>query len=898
MNSIKTADPGLEKIHALISRAARLSDVERDVLLSQEFATDASLREEVYEQLSAIYRIPTNQNIDADQTFIEDDQDASDLLGKILGDYRLQSVIGSGGTGTVYLGERADESYSSQVAVKVLTNAPLSHEARQRFVSERQILANLNHPYIARLLDGGETRTRESFFVMEYVNGQPIDRYCDQRQLTINQRLQLFVKVCEAVQYAHRNLIIHRDLKPGNILISNEGTPKLLDFGIAKLLKRDPSTPANDAAPNTRIMNRMLTPEYASPEQIRGQSVTTASDVYSLGVILYELLTGVRPYEVNAMTQLDLEHSICVVDPISPSDIVEKTKDASITSAASRKTTAIKLPTLLRGDLDAIVMKALRKEPEHRYSSVGQLMEDIQRHLNREPVFARQGNWVYYTGRFMRRYALAVTMSSLALTALVGFAIVMSVQTKRIAEQRDKAAQEKERAENVSNFLQGIFTDSDPFSRSNKQVTAKDLLDRTAERVSNDSTQLPEVRARLLAAIGKSYRHQGDVEAAIKYLESAVTLYREMKQQDTLRFASTLTDLGAAYVTSAEIEKANQNLIEARILLENSHDNHTAEYLQVLANSGSLFVRQSKLIEAKNFLEQALVLSRTLYGSHHQETADILTQLSEVFAWQADYPAAERYAREAVEILHTTLPARHPDRVNADLSLGDTLLRLGKFSEAELIVKTVLNDQVALFGEKSLRLTPTYDTLSKIQLALKEWDAAEASARKCLAIAVFRFGPGSFDTGIQHSVLAAVLLKRHRFNEAEKESSTSLKILRFTATADHQYLASAEYLLGASLVGEHKAKEAEPMLRENMARWARAEAPAWRAARTESVLGNALVQLHKPIEAAIALKHSYEVLSAKDSGSDADTVAVAKKRLDEFNRCVAEHRENHCKLSE
>lgn len=898
MNSIYTIDPGLDKIHALISRASRLNDIERDALLRQEFLADTELREEIYTQLSAIFRTQS-PIIDAmDDTSIDNDQDARvELLGKILGDYQLTSVIGSGGTGTVYLGERADEAYSSQVAVKVLTNTSLSREARQRFVAERQILANLNHPYVARLIDGGETRTKESFLVMEYVNGQPIDRYCDRQQLTINQRLQLFIKVCEAVQFAHRNLIIHRDLKPGNILVTDDGTPKLLDFGIAKLLKRSDTELANDANPNTRIVNRMLTPEYASPEQIRGQQVTTASDVYSLGVILYELLTGVRPYEVNAMTQLDLERSICLVDPVSPSEIVEKNKDSS-SNATSRRTTAAKLTTLLQGDLDAIVMKALRKEPEHRYNSVEQLIDDIRRHLNQEPVLARQGNWAYYSGRFMRRYALAVTMSSFALIALVSFAIVMSVQTKRITEQRDRATQESARAESVSNFLQEIFSSADPYLMADKQVTAKELLDHAAQRINTDLSQQPEVRARLLETIGKSYGNQDQWERSALYLEEASRLYGQSSPLNPVRMASVLDYLARAYFGTSAFEKAESSLIQARYLLESAHLELSPEYIQVLSDSGSLEQRLSHLELAQRYFEKGLALSRKFYGNHHAETAGMLMESGQVMTWESKYPEAEKLLRESVTIYSSALPEKHPDRVTAELSLADVLMMQSELNEALALTVRGLAKQVTVYGKDSPRLINTYDSLSKIQIGLKQWHEAEKSALIELSIAEKNFGGENFRTGVTHNAVANALLKRSKFLESEREARTSLRILRSTASPNHQYVASGEYLLGASLVGQHKAKEAAPLLRENMARWIRAEAPAWRAARTESVLGNALVQLHKPKEAAIALKHSYEVLSAKDSGADADTIAIAKKRLDEFNLCAAKHRENYCQLSE
>ena len=338
-------------------------------------------------------------------------------------------MLGHGGTGTVYLGERADRQYSAQVAVKIVDNGTMQGELGLRFRAERQILASLNHANIARLLDAGETEEGNPYLVMEYVHGEPLDRYCDRQQLGVRERLQLFLDICSAVQYAHQNLVVHRDLKPANILVTAEGAPKLLDFGIAKLL--DVGGEAAAAMALTRMNDRLLTPEYASPEQILGRPVTTASDVYALGVVLYELLTGLRPYVVPASaSQLELERSICITDPLRPSAAVKRARESGplegqseiLAVAAARSLAPEKLQKRLTGDIDAIVMRALRKEPQHRYNSIEQLASDVRRYLTREPVQARQGNWLYYSQRFMRRHAFGVSAGAAFIIFIIAFA--------------------------------------------------------------------------------------------------------------------------------------------------------------------------------------------------------------------------------------------------------------------------------------------------------------------------------------------------------------------------------------------------------------------------------------------------------------------------------------------
>ncbi|MES1192383.1 MAG: serine/threonine-protein kinase [Steroidobacter sp.] len=932
MNTIHPPSPRWQLIQDLFTRASDLPPGERDIFLSAECGTDEVLRQEVNDLLmmdsppqtqSSHPSLPSPLTHAVNRAIEKTVRDRrGELLGSVVGAYRLTEILGHGGAGTVYLGERADRQYSARVAVKVVANGLFNEDVQRRFQSERQILANLNHPNISRLLDAGETRQGQPFLVMEYVHGEVIDKYCDNQKLGINQRLELFVKVCEAVQYAHRNLIVHRDLKPGNILVTPDGTPKLLDFGIAKLLDENAIAALRSGnSAYTRINDRVLTPEYASPEQILGQTVTTTSDVYTLGIVLYELMAGVRPYQVSTVSQLELERSICVIDPLKPSQMMArmsankplplvgalpKNDDQDVVKPAphanaiayARGLSEKRLQHRLTGDIDAIIMRALRKEPERRYSSVEQLIEDIQRYLNQEPVLARQGNWAYYSRRFVRRHALGVTMSSIALIALTGFAVVMSIQAKRIAEQRDRATQENAIAESVSNFMQEVFTASDPYQSLDKQVTAKELLDKAAERISGDLSQQPEVRARLLEAIGIAYGNQGQLDYAIKYLSDALTLQRTLEPQNKNRLALILDRLGHAYFEKDNFNDALNALSESRKILENNNQVKSSEYLQVLTDSGLLEHRLSHLDKAKYYYETGLNLSKNLYGNYHPETASLLMQLAEVATWQSKYDDAERLSREAVNIYHSTLPEKHPDRIAADISLGQLLYRKGQIEQASSLIRNGLLAQKSVFGKDSLRLLNTYDILYQIQMHQLKWDESESSVRTELAIAEKNLGKTSFDTGVTHSSVADVLLRRGNFVAAEKEARESLKILRATTSPDHQYVASAEYLLASALVGEHKANEAEPMLRENMARWNHAQAPAWRAARSESLLGAALIQLHKGKEAGVALNHAYEVLSAKDSGADADVIATAKKRVEEYQRCVAGHHENNCQLSE
>ncbi|MGE0189488.1 MAG: protein kinase [Steroidobacteraceae bacterium] len=901
---MKAVNPRWARIQELFNQAADMTLAARSDFLDVECKGDAALRKELNELLAADAGPPSDIQSGIKASLLTQSVSHAisrtthdrrhELVGTVIGAYRLTSVLGHGGAGTVYLGERADRRYSAQVAIKVVENSLIHDEVIKRFAAERQILASLNHPNIARLLDAGEARTGQPYLVMEYVHGETIDRYCDTQRLNLKQRLALFVKVCAAVQYAHQNLIVHRDLKPGNILVTPDGTPKLLDFGIAKLM--DVSAKAAAAVAEqavTRINDRVLTPEYASPEQILGQNVTTASDVYALGIVLYELLTNVRPYKVHALSQLELERVICVVDAPRPSQMVGQLLEQSRspqtetappdiqTIARARNSNPKRLRQALLGDLDAIVLRALRKEPGHRYGSVEQFVDDIERHLQQQPVEARQGNWLYYSKRFVRRHVIGVLSSTAAIVSLIGFAFFVSIQNKVISEQRDLATQQTARAESVSNFMLEVFDTSDPFTSQGKEVTAKQLLDKAGERISNDEDlrQQPEVKARLLEAIGRAYQRQNHPELAIKALEDSLQIQRKLPDKSRGTLPRTLDYLGFALRESGKYTEAEMALYEARNLLEADKKTNTPSYIQILADIGSLEIYRSEPAKAQKSIDAALILARQIYGNNHPENVPLLITRAQSLLWQNNLGAAVTAAREAVVIAHATLPQTHPDRAIADTILGDLLFRQGKFDEAAILVNQALATQKVLYGENNLTLGGTLDSLSLIQYAQGKLDEAEQSSRNALRITANGLGSDNIGTVYYYSALADLLIKRQKYTEAEHLARTAITILKSTNSTDHQYMASAEYLLATVLVATNRSQQAEPLLRENIERWQQNKAPVWRIARSENLLGAALLQLQKPKEGRTLLQSSYQTLQAKDSGASAEIIADAKARL-------------------
>ena len=418
----------LSRIREIYERALLLNDSAREEMLERDCRGEAGIREEVERLLQARQRIPDwlNRPALAASPFAA----VPKMEGRHVGGYTLVHEIGRGGMGCVYLAERSDGAFRKQVAIKLVLPSPHTATVIARFQQERQILASLDHPNIARLLDGGVTEEGWPYFVMEFVDGEPIHRWCDKRKLNISQRIELFRGVIAAVQYAHRRLVVHRDLKPGNIYVANDGTVKLLDFGIAKVL----SAPELGRAPETVTLASMMTPEYASPEQVNGTAITTLSDVYSLGVILYELLTGHRPYRMLSAAMHEMARVIAEVEPARPSQVVDTTEPPSVTPdsvSAVREGDPGRLRKRLAGDLDSILLMSLQKEPGRRYNSVEALAGDLERHLGHVPVAAREPTGWYRLMRFCRRNAGGVAAGLLVTISLLAGVVAVFWQTRR-----------------------------------------------------------------------------------------------------------------------------------------------------------------------------------------------------------------------------------------------------------------------------------------------------------------------------------------------------------------------------------------------------------------------------------------------------------------------------------
>ncbi len=872
-----------DEVNALFERATSLPPEERHAFIDKETSNNPALRGELLSLLAFDVQqtvSPLSRAVGSALVNVISDQRRM-LLGRVIGNYKLVSILGEGGTGTVYLGERADNQYSARVAVKIVDHTAIQGNLGERFRAERQILANLNHPNIARLLDAGETEDGQPYLIMECIEGEPVDEYCDRHSLDLRQRLELFSDICSAVQYAHQNLIVHRDIKPANILVTESGVPKLLDFGIAKLLDTGSSNPKPDM---TRMNDRLLTPEYASPEQILGSAITTASDVYSLGVVLYQLLCGLRPYKVPASaSQLEMERSICISDPERPSSAVRRTPESPHfpreAIAFARASSPERLARSLTGDLDAIVLRALRKEPQHRYTSIEQFTADIRRHLAHEPVQARQGTWIYYGQRFAKRHTAGVIAGAGFLVFLVGVAIVMSIQRQQIAHALERATQQGQRAETVSKFMMNVFSAADPFVNIGKEPTAKSLLEQAARRIQTDLGQQPAVRARLLEAIGGSYRRMGQPARAIPYLQESVDIQRTLAVGSE-RLASALTELAIAQRETARYQESDATFAEALHAMREAEGTKSEAHAQVLVDLGRLELYRSHNDEAAKYLKTALQTMRELKGENDPEVGAILAELAHVLVWSNELEQAEQTARAAVQI-YALVPETHPDRIMADSRLAQILLYRNRHAEAAPIFERVLAAQRSVYGSSTGAVADTLGNMAQLRIAQNNSAAAEELIREALAIYKDARSTDSARIGYLQTMLGTVLLKQDELLNAEDILRDTVALFERALPADHQYVASAEYYLGETLLRQQKLADAEAALSASMNRWKRSDAPPWRAARSKNALGEVLVRQGRSNEGEQYLVETFRALSA-DSGADQDAKDRARQRIERF----------------
>lgn len=704
--------------------------------------------------------------------------------GHRLGPWAVQRFLGEGGSSAVYLATRADEQFHKRVALKLLKRGRDTAALISRFHLERHMLAGLEHPNLARLIDAGTTDDGLPYFVMEYVEGAPLDRWCDERRLGLRPRLELFRQVLAAVAYLHRNLIVHRDLKPSNILVTADGTPKLLDLGIAKLL--DPQRVSADVRA-AELAAPAMTPAYASPEQRRGDAITTTSDVYSLGVLLAELLAGRRPRarptvarEQQSADVPTLRHLLHALEPgAAGADEI----------AACRGLSVAALTRHLRGDLDAIVDRALASDPERRYASVDVFSEDLRRHLTGWPVAARGDRWSYRAGRFLVRRRLPLALAALAVLALVLTLAGLFVQSTRLQQARDLSERQRLRAERVSSLLVDIFQVSDPDVALGRSVTARELLDRGARRVQSELSGEPQVQAAMLATIAKAYRQLGLYHEAAPLGEQALAVSR--RAGDHAALGEALNELAVLRASLGQYERAEPLFREALALRRALYGDSDERVAAGLNNLALLAHDRGHYAEAARLYREALALDERLRGRHDPRTLTDLMNLGLLEHDLGHDEQAERLLREVLAVREQRLGPRHPEVAAVLALLGRVLTSRQRLDEAERVLQRALRLEQELRGGQHPDAARVLADLGAIARRRGQVRQAREHYRRAFDLQHERLGPDHPETAWTRVGLAETLLAAGEPAAAATTLKPALAALRQSLGGEHPGLLPA-----------------------------------------------------------------------------------------------------------
>ena len=771
----------------------------------------------------------------------------------------------------MYLAERADAQFEQQVAIKVVHGGTLSRAVQSRLKMERQILAQLDHPNIAHLIDGGSLPDGSAYIVMEYVDGAPIDEYCDAHSLDIRARLKLFQSVCAAVHYAHQNLIVHRDLKPSNILVTSGGTPKLLDFGIAKLL--DERQAGSHTLAVTHADIRIMTPDHASPEQVRGQAITTSSDVYVLGVLLYKLLAGTSPFVISSMRLAEIERAICEKDPLPASQVVQTDEsESSQFLAAARSTNARKLRRILQGDLDNIVAMAMRKEPERRYGSAQELVGDIQRYLDGLPVIARRDTLSYRATKFLKRHWLPVGAGISAALMIVAFAITtyeqsrrISAESNRVVQQRERAENERARAEEVSTFLVDLFKLTDPQENRGNQVTARELLDSGAKRLQAGLQDQPNTKAALLSTVGAVYDSLGQFQVAEPILDESLRL--QGAGDDTSRL-NTLLELGRARMGAGNLSGAEAPLQEALHLAQIRFGAGSPQSAHVLWGLGILRFEQGRLSESKDLYQRALGLMESA-KTPQTDASQVLDDLASVYMREQQWALAKEAYERALEIDRRVLGDDHPRLVVYLSNLATAVQNMGDLKRAETLFRDAIERNRRAYGDNhpdGVAAKENYALLLQREGRLTE---AEPLLRQALAAKLTLYGPDHYKVGYSHVSLALLLHDKGDLAGSESEFRQALAVYDKSLPPNHQYRASLLMHFARLLVDRNKPEQALPMSEQSIKIWTESsgvESP--RTAQAHAIHAYVLEHLNQSHEAAEELDAALPVLIKARAADD------------------------------
>jgi serine/threonine-protein kinase len=771
------------------------------------------------------------------------------------GPYRIKGVLGEGGMGVVYLAERED--LGSLVAIKILRDAWLSPARLARFESEQRTLANLNHPSIARLYDADCLTNGTPWFVMEFVEGSPLTDYCRARECPIEERLRLFRSVCEAVQYAHSQAIIHRDLKPSNILVKKDGTVKLLDFGIAKQLES-----LDEAGDSTRTALRFMTPAYAAPEQLQGDRAGTSSDVYSLGVVLYELLAGRLPFDLSKKTPAETELAIMHGEPEKPSAVAAKHQGNLRAGKAAWS------------DLDVLCQTAMHKDPERRYRSVEALIRDVDHYLRGEPLDAQPDNLLYRIGKFVRRNRKAVAAAAIIFTVISAQAGVFTI---RLARARNAALAEAARTQRIQRFMLNLFEGGHQEAGPAESLRVIALLDRGVQE-ARTLNQDPRVQAELYQTLGGIYEKMGKFDQADSLLRSALDQQRSISGPDSAEASEDLVTLGLLRADQGNYKEA-EKLIREALAIDGAHLPRNAPALAKATGAlGEVLEAAGSYEQAIKVLDEAVRLQFTR-GEEQSELARSLTSLAEAHFFLGRYAAAESLNQRAVAIDRQIYGERHPFVADNLIDLGNIQHQMGHYAEAERYFRQALDITGLWYGKDNPETASDMITLAQTLAFEKHYDEAEELLRQAVAIQESVYGKVHAHVAFALNALGMVAIKRGDLKEAESDFSRVVDIYRAVYGDKNYTVALATANLAGVYVERKEYAHAESLYRDAVRRFTEAlSAGDMNTGIARVKLGRTLLRERRYREAEGEILAGSDILSKQTSPS-VSWVQAARKDL-------------------
>lgn len=786
-----------ERLESIIDRALELEKDKRVAFIREQTSDDETLRQHALEYLNAIENSEgylddslelTNSSIR--DWSVESCQDSC-YLDQTIGNYKIVELIEHGGMGSVFLAERVGKEFDQQVAIKLIRRGMDTPSVVARFKREQQILANLRHPHIAQLYDGGITEEGLPYLVMEYIQGMPIDQYCNKYQYPVEKRLELFEQVCRAIHHAHKNLIIHRDLKPSNIFVTDEGHIKILDFGISKILDNE----NNQSLFQTQEQTLPISLGYAAPEQLQGETITTAVDTYGLGVVLYQLLVDVHPFELEDQTIGKIENIILNNPVPSPAgrfkSLQSEKQKASI--ASNRSTTPRQLYSFIKGDLGAIVLKTLEKDPNLRYNSTGELLDDLQRFRNNIPIQARQNNIGYVAKKFINRHSKGLATAATFFLMLVGFA---AVYTYQIAQERNYAEQEAAKAERISGFLIDVFEENDPAVAQGDTMTVKEVL-ANAEKTLESLDEEPLIKSNMMLHIGKLYYKLGQPVEAEKMLLEAQSIQDQNSINPTTEQADIARYLGSINMTNYHYDKADTNLSRAHHLYKKLQQTDDIGFVKNMNKQAELATHTGNFDLARRLYDKAIEISANLPETERNEIRrDIYNNKSDFHQKTGNFDAALTMAEQSLAEQTDTLSALHPGLYQSYQAMHVVFRSRNDYKKAEKQIREALNISKALYGANALQTGEVYVDLGLIQKKRGHFNKAESNYRKGLDILKNYLGENHPSIAVGYNNLATLYRKQKKYEQSLKYHRKSLSIRKKTLGTNHPLVGNSYHNIG------------------------------------------------------------------------------------------------------